>query len=677
MLIACVLLAAIIAFAFAAYGRVRHVLITTAGQRLQGASVALDVLFAQSMHVYDARLLGAASDPSVLEFLQTGQQAGAARRALATVWTSEPHSQGRIELRRPDGTVVLDTATGVFPAGSHWMEAVIDSAGAPVGAARVGPIVAIGDSSYYEAVAPISVRSATALTASSSETRRSQVLGYLVDFRRLSGQNVQAVRDLIGTHASMLVGSLATGAWSDLEHPVPSPGVSDTTDQPQQFTPQRGEASIGVATAVRGTPWVLLVEQPLSQILAPMQRLLDELLVLAALVIAGGAAGGWLVSRQFAQPIVALTGAAERLVAAEPSGDGAAARGTSDEVGRLADAFQRMSQRVREAIATETSARALAEATAAQLREHAIALEAQTQEARALATELEQQMEEAQAMSEELEQTNESLQRSVAEATAARADAEAANGAKAAFLASMSHELRTPLNAIAGYLDLLEAGVEGPVSDGQRAYLGRVKRAQGILLGRIDEVLTFAKVDSGTLTYAMSDIPIHELLSEVTALIEPLMAQRGLGLEYTRPAGTLLARGDREKCEQVILNLLSNAMKFTPSGGQVRLECSEMADWIGVSVSDTGIGIRAEKLHAIFEPFVQLDPSLTRSREGTGLGLAISRQLARGMGGELTVTSAVGAGSTFTLSLPGAGTNPPRTLSSMGFVARHSATSTS
>ena len=230
-------------------------------------------------------------------------------------------------------------------------------------------------------------------------------------------------------------------------------------------------------------------------------------------------------------------------------------------------------------------------------------------------------------MSEELEQTNESLQRSVAEATAARADAEAANGAKAAFLASMSHELRTPLNAIAGYLDLLEAGVEGPVSDGQRGYLERVKRAQGILLGRIDEVLNFAKVDSGTLTYVLSDIPIHELLSELAALIEPLMTQRGLALEYTQPAVTVLARGDREKCEQVILNLLSNAMKFTPSGGQVRLECGVVADWIGVSVSDTGIGIRTEKLQAIFEPFVQLDPSLTRSREGTGLGprdLAVS-----------------------------------------------------
>ena len=676
MLIACVLLAAIIAFAFAAYGRVRNVLITTAGQRLQGASVALDVLFAQSMDAYDARLIAAASDPTVVAFLQTGQQANAARRALATVWTAEPHSQGRVELRRRDGTVALDTATGTFPPASHWMQAVIDSASAPLGAARVGPIVAIGDSSYYEAVAPVSMNPATGTTASGSETRRSQVLGYVVDFHRLSGQNVQPVRDLIGTHALMLVGSLATGAWSDLEHPVPIPGVGATTDQPQQFTLQRGEATIGVASAVRGAPWVLLVEQPLSQILAPMHRLLGELVVLAGLVIAGGAAGGWLVSREFARPIVALTGAAEQLVAAEPSGAGATARGTSDEVGRLADAFQRMSQRVREAIATETSARALAEARAAQLREHAIALEAQTQEARALANELEQQMEEAQTMSEELEQTNESLQRSVAEATAARADAEAANGAKAAFLASMSHELRTPLNAIAGYLDLLEAGVEGPVSDGQRAYLERVKRAQGILLGRIDEVLTFAKVDSGTLTYAMSDIPIHELLTELTALIEPLMNQRGLALEYTRPAVTLLARGDREKCEQVILNLLSNAMKFTPSGGQVRLECSVMAERIGVSVSDTGIGIRAEKLHAIFEPFVQLDPSLTRSREGTGLGLAISRQLARGMGGELTVTSAVGAGSTFTLSLPGAGTKQPETFSSMAFVASAFATPT-
>ena len=101
-----------------------------------------------------------------------------------------------------------------------------------------------------------------------------------MDFRRLSGQNVQVVRDLIGPHAVMLVGSLGTGVWSDLEHPVPSPGIGAIRDQPQQFTLQRGEASIGVATVVRGAPWLLLVEQPLSEILAPMQRLLGDLVVL-------------------------------------------------------------------------------------------------------------------------------------------------------------------------------------------------------------------------------------------------------------------------------------------------------------------------------------------------------------------------------------------------------------
>ena len=177
-----------------------------------------------------------------------------------------------------------------------------------------------------------------------------------------------------------------------------------------------------------------------------------------------------------------------------------------------------MARRVDESLSTATDARAEAEG--------------QTREARALADELEQQVEEAQALSEELEQSNERLGASVSDANTARADAEAANKAKVEFLANMSHELRTPLNAIAGYVVLLDMGVAGPVPDEQRQYLARVKRAQGLLLRRIEEMLNFAKIDSGTLTYVLSIVPLDETLSGMVALVQPLMVQRGLAIEY-------------------------------------------------------------------------------------------------------------------------------------------------
>ncbi len=653
LLIASILLAAITVFAVAAYIRARQVLLASAGPRLKRASAVLDVLFAQSMRVYADRVDGVASDSVVVDFLQTGRNREAARRVLATLWIANPHSEGRVELRRPDGAVVLDTATGVFPPASQWIRLALDSGGVQPRAAHVGPILAAGGSSYYEGLGAVAVP---------TRTGRSRVLGYVVDLRLLTSQNAGAVRDLIGPRTSMLVGSPATGAWTDLEHPVANPEIDVASDQPQRVRLPDGAPGIGVARPVAGAPWVLWVDRRIGDVLTPMQPLVTEIAVLAGVVIVGGAAGGWFMSRQFTGPIVRLTASAEAL-AAQPAPT--AASGTDaivDEIARLDDAFLRMAHRVRDSLTNATEARAHAEATAAQLREHAAALETQTHEARALAVELEQQMEEAQLLSEKLEQANEHLKGSVAEATAARADAEAANAAKAAFLASMSHELRTPLNAIAGYLDLLEIGVEGPISPGQRAYLDRVKRAQRLLLRRINEVLNFAKVDSGTLSYAVTDIPVGQMLSEITALMLPLMDQRALALEYQPGVDGLTAFADREKCEQILLNVLSNATKFTPAGGRVVLTSLLHADRIHVSVADTGIGIPAEKLALIFEPFVQLDRSLTRTQEGIGLGLAISRELARGMNGELTAESTVGHGSIFTLSLPAAQAAAPASL---------------
>ena len=245
------------------------------------------------------------------------------------------------------------------------------------------------------------------------------------------------------------------------------------------------------------------------------------------------------------------------------------------------------------------------------------------------------------------------------------AEAAAANRAKSEFLAVMSHELRTPLNAIGGYAELIELGIHGPVTAEQRTALERIQRSQRHLLGLINGVLNYARVEAGAVHYDVADVDLDEVLATCEALVAPQVRAKGLtlvhaGCDRTPEGRPLHVRADRDKVQQVVLNLLSNAVKFTESGGRVDLRCAapaaEAGPTVRVAVADTGIGIAADQLARVFEPFVQVDVRLTRTQEGTGLGLAISRDLARGMGGDLTAESVPGAGSTFTLTLPAADT---------------------
>ncbi|HEX9937031.1 MAG TPA: PAS domain-containing protein, partial [Longimicrobium sp.] len=234
----------------------------------------------------------------------------------------------------------------------------------------------------------------------------------------------------------------------------------------------------------------------------------------------------------------------------------------------------------------------------------------------------------------------------------ARAEAEAANRAKSEFLAVMSHELRTPLNAIGGYAELMEMGIRGPVTEEQRGDLHRIQQSQRHLLGLINEVLNYAKLESGAVHFDVEDIRVRDALAAAAALVAPQAGTRGLVLDVGPCPAELGVSADPDKLRQILLNLLSNAVKFTDRGGCVEMTCAAAGAQVQVLVRDTGIGIPADQLERIFEPFVQVRADLTRTAEGTGLGLAISRDLARGMGGDLTAESTVGAGSTFTLTLP-------------------------
>ncbi len=229
---------------------------------------------------------------------------------------------------------------------------------------------------------------------------------------------------------------------------------------------------------------------------------------------------------------------------------------------------------------------------------------------------------------------------------------ETANRAKSDFLASMSHELRTPLNAIGGYAELMEMGVRGPITEEQRRDLSRIRTSQSHLLGLIASLLDLSRIESGQVTYAREDVALNPLLGGLEALVLPQTTAKEQTLVH-RCEQELGAFADREKLRQILLNLLSNAVRYSPSGATITMSARRLDDaTVAIEVSDTGPGIPLDRQREIFEPFVQLDRSLTRTNEGVGLGLSISRDLAHGMGGELTVTSAPGEGSCFRLTLP-------------------------
>jgi PAS domain S-box-containing protein len=280
------------------------------------------------------------------------------------------------------------------------------------------------------------------------------------------------------------------------------------------------------------------------------------------------------------------------------------------------------------------------------VREQAVELEAQAQQLQEQAAELEVQQEELQSAYDRLLTQHEELDR-------ARAAADQANQAKSQFLSTMSHELRTPLNAIGGYVQLIEMEIHGPVTDAQRQSLDRIARSQRHLLRLVNDVLNLSRIEAGREDYRIEELDLHEVVTSVLPMVEPQLADAGLVLESAVEEG-FRARADREKTQQILINLLTNAVKFTPRNGRVTIRgrASESAAGTLLEVVDTGIGIPPDRLGSVFEPFVQVPGANARRAEGTGLGLAISRDLARGMGGELTAESTLGEGSTFTLRLP-------------------------
>ena len=230
-------------------------------------------------------------------------------------------------------------------------------------------------------------------------------------------------------------------------------------------------------------------------------------------------------------------------------------------------------------------------------------------------------------------------------------EVERATQMKSKFLASMSHELRTPLNAIVGFSDLLAEGTPGRLNDKQKRFVNHIKQGSTHLLQLINDILDLSKIEAGQLELHNEEFLVKDALPEVLSTIAPLAMAKNIRIEQNLHSNSLV-RADRVRFKQILYNLLSNAVKFTPKGGLITIECADLSEFVHVSVTDTGIGIRAEDQKIVFEEFRQVEGSADHAPEGTGLGLAITKRLVEQQGGQISVESEVGKGSRFTFTLP-------------------------
>ena len=237
-------------------------------------------------------------------------------------------------------------------------------------------------------------------------------------------------------------------------------------------------------------------------------------------------------------------------------------------------------------------------------------------------------------------------------ADAARREAEQTSREKTELIAVVSHELRTPLAAIGGYAELLVLGVRGPLADQQRIDIERILQAQTHILRLVDDLVGYSKLETGRLRLDVGDVIIRDAVSGLASLIRPQAALKGIEVIVHDSDAEIVARADEERLRQIVLNLLTNAIKFTPRGGHVSVSYHADDSDVRIAIRDDGIGIPAEKLDVVFEPYVQLASSGVNEEMASGLGLAISRDLARAMGGDLIATSSPDEGTVFTVRLP-------------------------
>lgn len=229
--------------------------------------------------------------------------------------------------------------------------------------------------------------------------------------------------------------------------------------------------------------------------------------------------------------------------------------------------------------------------------------------------------------------------------------AESLNRAKSEFLANMSHELRTPLNSIIGFSDLLLIGSSGELNDKQTRYARNISNSGKDLLNIINDILDLSKIEAGKMILNYEDVSLKQTIDEIVKTLAPLSSKKDQSLE-TSHIGDVVIQADKGKLKQILLNLIGNAIKFTPSGGSINISSYLKDEMANIQIKDTGIGISPEDQKKLFEPFKQLDSNLSREHTGTGLGLSLVKKLVELHNGTVSVESETEKGSTFTVSLP-------------------------
>jgi signal transduction histidine kinase len=602
-----------------AYRQARNAAEEFAQQRVRQVTNELATLVSSSQPRIAKLLAAAGADPDVLDALENTAPSKAtlpkATAALARAIT--PGDSGvAIILAEPSGRVVAESRSSDMSSSPTQVDAE-DRSSEVMNGIMTSPFFVTDGRVFYKIVSPVMAHGVQ--------------VGTVSQLHRLNA-NAATERDIIkltGQDVGILFRNSDGSLWMTLGgKPVPAPTNPQTVRGIRTYETSirhPGERVLLSEQQIKGMPWVVALELPVSTITAGPRAMLRQFTIISLILLLIGALAMWLIGRRVTRPIARLTRAAEAIA----GGDYAQRVDESGdlEISQLAETFNRM-----------------AKGTAAAHR----ALEDRFREARSLA--------------EELEHANKQLRSTTDAAEEAQIAAESANAAKSSFLAAMSHELRTPLNAIAGYVQLIQLGLRGPVTPEQQVDLERIRKSHAYLLGLIEDVLNFVKLDAHQTEFHPRDVLVDEIMRDVETLLALQIRSAGIVYTYRGCDSGLSVCADPDKTQQILVNLLTNAVKFTKPPGAITVSCESLDDVVRVCVTDTGIGIKEDDISRVFEPFVQIGRGLSKPGEGVGLGLTISRDFARRMGGDLVVESTLGEGSSFTLILPRSGAEHPGKL---------------